>query len=188
MRRAVDDNLVDGNNQGNGVAVSNVERAIVMANRISRTGTGISIGTITVAGFFDRNIVLGPSAPIFLSVAGQSTIDIGDRNVFESLEATVRDLTVNEANDTVAVIAWYHSLTVPNNSDLDSLLGFDNPRDGATLVMRRAAGSAGDITLTVIGNMLLEAGGVFTMDQESDQIWFVREGAEFLELSRSSVA
>ena len=141
---------------------------------------------VSIAGFVDLNRVLNPSAPIFLITPDQTTIDIGDRNQFPTLGASVRDLTVDDSVDTITANAFYHSLTAGVNTDLDNIFGYDNQRDGAIVTMRRAAGSVGDITLTEVGNMTLA--GTFLMDAEGDQIELVREGTDFLEISRASVA
>ena len=89
--------------------------------------------------------------------------------------------TIIVFNAAIEVSAHYHTIQVTGASDLDTI---DGPAiDGFVLILRRALFSS-DITLRD-GADNLNLGADFVMDVDNDQIWLVRDGANWNQLARA---
>jgi hypothetical protein len=137
----------------------------------------VGIGEIAVEGTFDGNNIVQAATPFqFLGATTRVAFDIGINRI-ESL-GNANQITVS--TDTIEVNAHYHTITASGAIDLDTI---DGPLvEGFTLILRRGLFSS-DITLRD-GIDNLNIGSDFLMDVDNDQIWLVRQGANWNQLQR----
>jgi hypothetical protein len=173
----MDRNLADGNSVGDGLLITQVRRAYITNNQLSNMDNGVGIGEIAVEGTFDGNSIVQASTPFqFLAATARVAFDIGINRI-ESL-GNANQITV--ASAVIEVQAHYHTITASAPINLDTING---PLvDGFTLILRRGLFSS-DITLRD-GIDNLNIGSDFLMDVDNDQIWLVRDGANWNQLQR----
>ncbi len=173
----MDRNKADGASVGDGLLITQVRRAYITNNELSNMDNGVGIGEITVEGTFDGNNIVVATTPFqFLAATTRVAFDIGINRIASLGNAN--QITVS--TDTIEVNAHYHTVTAGGAINLDTI---DGPLvDGFTLILRRGLFSS-DITLRD-GIDNLNIGSDFLMDVDNDQIWLVRNGANWNQLQR----
>ena len=173
----MDRNRADGNLVGDGLLITQVRRAYITNNVLSNMDDAVGIGEIAVAGTFDGNSIIAAAVPFqFLAATTRVAFDIGINRIASLGNAN--QITVG--SDTIEVNAHYHTITASAPIDLDTIDGV--LVDGFTLILRRGLFSS-DITLRD-GIDNLNIGSDFLMDVDNDQIWLVRRGANWNQLTR----
>lgn len=172
----VDGNVIQGT--GNSITIDNVHRLILNGNKVVTSNIAIQIGEITLQCLIDNNQVAAATTPFDL-VAGttQTGLVIGT-NQIESLGDQTNLVITTTA---ITVVAHYHSISSVGATDLATISG---PLvDGFLVVLRRAAFSD-DITVKDSATINLAGSIDFVMDADNDQLWLVRDGANWNEVSR----
>lgn len=174
----VDGNFIDGGLVGDGITINNVRRAILNGNKLIDVDIGIQIGEITVECLIDNSQVINATTPFALI---SSTTQVGlvfGTNQIESL-GNQTELTI--ASETIEVVAHNHSITAASTTDLSVI---DGPSSDGFLVVLRRAPFSEDITVIDSSTINLAGGLDFLMDTDDDQLWLVRDGTAWNELSR----
>ena len=181
MDLTFDRNTADGDGVGSGITVNNVRNVTITNNKLINMDFGIQLGDIVLSGVIGHNQV-DAATPFFIQAATtQNNLVIGRNQITDLGNATLIDVSATE----ISVLAHYHSIEAGSAQDLESILGA--AYDGFTLILRLAAFSS-DITVvdnsTSGENIFLNAGADFLMDEDNDQLWLVRNGDNWYEISR----
>ncbi len=176
-----DANICDAlDSGGDGLLVTQVQRAAVINNKLGGAplNNGVGIGEITIEAIFAGNEVAATIPFQILPATTQVGLQVGI-NTLESLGNATEIIVDGTA--TITVIANYHSIDAPAIPlDLDTING---PQiDGYLLVLRRALFSQNITLRDGIDN--LQLGADFVMDVDNDQIWLVRDGTDWHQVSR----
>ncbi len=179
----LDRNTIDGSLNANGILVDNVSRAAIYNNKLHNLVTAIELGDIGVDCKISGNQIEAVTSVLALvGATTQAGLQIGE-NQIEDL-GDLETLTV--AADTISVSGPHHQVTAGAPTDLSSI--GDIEHDGQVVILRLAVGSS-NITCVEGGNLVIADGGVaneFEMDTAGEsQIWLVRQGGNWYELSRS---
>ncbi len=176
-----DRNSANGGGVGDGLTVNNVRNVTITNNKLINMIFGIQLGDIVLSGILGQNQVEA-STPFFIQAStAQNDLAIGRNQIRDLGNAALIDVTGTE----ITVLSHYHSIDASSAQDLESILG--PAYDGFTLILRLAAFSS---NITVVDNttsgenIFLNGSADFVMDSDNDQLWLVRTGTEWNELSR----
>jgi hypothetical protein len=162
---------------GDGISVTQLRRVDILNNKLAiPLGTGVSIGEISVEAVLAHNQIEAVT-PLELQLGTSRAEFVIGRNQIRFAGDTI---TAGPSSG-FTVTAHYHTLTAGAPIDIDTI---DGPNiDGFVLILRRALFSQNITLRDGIDNLNL--GANFVMDVDNDQIWLVRDGANWNQLARA---
>ena len=175
----VRDNDIDGNADGDGISVTNIENVAVVKNKLSNLQVALALGTIADECKVFGNIMRSVTTTIdFTDGTVPAGLDMGQNTMLTPDEAKLLAVVDNAIN----VFAPFHTVDATATTNLDTL-GGGKMGDGRVMVLAYGGDGTAEITLLDDdGDMRLT--GDYTMNVAGEQIWLVHEGGLWYELSR----